>query len=277
MMECILCGAGVTSKDPGRYPYCRLCHYTGAAAEHQRADTLRLMEGLLPGARVGIDHTGGGCFWMAVRFPDSDRFYAMTDGDAGLPDGMQDWRYLGRHTDRDDEHDPDYNGTCLYDGAITLATAAERIKADRLEREELLTLDPNETLKEIGQIIEGLHQLPQGGTIARLIEQVEALDSWITRGGFLPERWNKRPAASLSGKDVYVVVTVGETRETRHVEVLEGMPRWDQEDGQELHVASVNGGDSRRVPWWNGQPTMTVLGSGYALLVSSPTAPWPCA
>jgi hypothetical protein len=46
-------------------------------------------------------------------------------------------------------------------------------------------MDPTATLKRIREICE------QGNAIdlAELIDLVEALDQWMTRGGFLPTQW----------------------------------------------------------------------------------------
>jgi hypothetical protein len=63
-------------------------------------------------------------------------------------------------------------------------------------------MDPNATLKSIMYKVERVHRwLKKDGTIGmdqemtdvfvgELADQIEALDGWITSGGFLPERWN---------------------------------------------------------------------------------------
>lgn len=123
--RCVLCGSGVTAKDPEKYPYCRACHYTGNAAEQIGADAWAPLREAFPEANVTVEHTGGGCFWLAVYFPDDKGFhYAMTNGEASLPeeDGAyirNGWGYVGRHyydyeADPNGEH-PDYNGTPILE------------------------------------------------------------------------------------------------------------------------------------------------------------------
>lgn len=112
---CNVCGGEVTSKDPEKYPFCRNCHYTGQAAEQLRADQIERFEKAFPDAQfVGVEHTGGGCFWLAIRYADSPKFFVLTDGEAGLPDWQPEgdddvwaplpdggWGYVGRHDDTD--------------------------------------------------------------------------------------------------------------------------------------------------------------------------------
>ena len=58
-------------------------------------------------------------------------------------------------------------------------------------------MDPNETLRRLRALaatILGDHENPDGNGVdqddaAALAEHVNALDEWITRGGFLPEPW----------------------------------------------------------------------------------------
>jgi hypothetical protein len=56
-------------------------------------------------------------------------------------------------------------------------------------------MDPNEALKEL---LELTHTELNGGvttntqvstTLNRMAELVDGLDGWITKGGFLPDRW----------------------------------------------------------------------------------------
>lgn len=122
-VTCTLCGGEVTAKDPVRYPYCRTCHYTGAAAEHIRGEQIAYFEKAFPGSRVAIEHTGGGCFWLAIRWPDSEKYIVLTDGEAALPtdpdtdDAIRGgWGYVGRHDDTDEESNADYEGSPLYFG-----------------------------------------------------------------------------------------------------------------------------------------------------------------
>lgn len=108
--RCEICGGGVTSPDPAAYPYCETCHYTGAVATLLRGKQIARFEQALPGAHVSVEHTGGGCFWMAVRFEEHADYYVFTDGEAELPEQENGgWRYVGLHSDVEDS--PHYEGT----------------------------------------------------------------------------------------------------------------------------------------------------------------------
>jgi hypothetical protein len=66
-------------------------------------------------------------------------------------------------------------------------------------------MDPNETLAEIREIllnggIGGRNLVKSYDNGNRLAELVEALDNWISRGGFLPDAWAKAYAKSKSTK-----------------------------------------------------------------------------
>lgn len=108
---CTLCGAEVTAKDPVAYPYCESCHYTGASADALNGEALAWFQQRLPSATVGVEHTGGGCFWLAFRWPDDPVYYTATDGEASLPDDWQKWGYLGRY-----DGDDDCEGFILLEG-----------------------------------------------------------------------------------------------------------------------------------------------------------------
>lgn len=90
-IECAICGDEVTSRVPEKYPYCMVCHYTGRAAEHLRAEQIERFRKALPECTVAIEHTGGGCFWLAVYPPGEQapghdpKFYIATDGEANVP------------------------------------------------------------------------------------------------------------------------------------------------------------------------------------------------
>lgn len=124
-VACVTCGNIVTAIDPVKFPYCKNCFYTGRAFEHLRADQLTPFREAFPEAGIAVEHTGGGCFWLAVTFPDDDVFYALTDGEACLPsvertgeaetpirDG---WGYVGRYaaTYGEDDGHPDADGTTI--------------------------------------------------------------------------------------------------------------------------------------------------------------------
>lgn len=55
-------------------------------------------------------------------------------------------------------------------------------------------MDPNANLQEQLSIAKAILADKQEHTFigVRLAELVEALDGWITRGGFLPESWGNR-------------------------------------------------------------------------------------
>lgn len=139
-MTCKICGGTVTATDPDAYPYCSVCHYTGRAAEAQREEQLKWFGEQFPAAEVRIDHTGGGCFWLAVQFPDEKRFYVATDGEASLPKTPRGgWGYVGRHSDN--ENDPDFDGTPIVswldpDDGAERYTDEQVVAAIRGDREE---------------------------------------------------------------------------------------------------------------------------------------------
>ncbi len=131
--RCDLCGGGVTSKDPERYPYCVSCHYTGAVAEHLRQEHLRPIREAFPDSEVEVWHTGGGCFMVAVAFADDEGYYGLTDGDAGLPSDEEGnpvpdgWGILVHYVD---EEDCD-GRVLLHENDITTERVVEAIRADR--------------------------------------------------------------------------------------------------------------------------------------------------
>lgn len=128
-VECLTCGAeevGVKAHASG-FDYCRNCFHTGRAYEDTRRAHLEELKAELPGWEVGIEHTGGGCFWLAFYPPNGNGyFYTATDGEASLPtvDGQpirDGWGYLARNfysNDREadpsvSEDHPDYEGTIV--------------------------------------------------------------------------------------------------------------------------------------------------------------------
>lgn len=60
-------------------------------------------------------------------------------------------------------------------------------------------MDPNANLKEIRAILAEAQKGISPNAADRLVELVEALDGWLTGGGFLPQPWNH--ARLLSGKE----------------------------------------------------------------------------
>ena len=159
--SCQICGGGVTSKDPEKYPYCRSCHYTGQVAEREHAEVISKLGSLLGAdAIVCIEHTGGGCFWLAVRYDGSPFYWIATDGEASIPDFAKgaSWGIVCRYADEEVAVDIDagdgsvwneYEGLPLlgsegYDdtgvGTLTHEQVAQAILADR------------EKLREIGRL-----------------------------------------------------------------------------------------------------------------------------
>ena len=52
-------------------------------------------------------------------------------------------------------------------------------------------MDPNETLAMIRELVRAGHAGKWSGTDAReLVDLTQALDDWLTRGGFLPDAWD---------------------------------------------------------------------------------------
>ena len=57
-------------------------------------------------------------------------------------------------------------------------------------------MDPNEALKRIRATVARLQETDDAGDndydpqdVSELYQHVQALDEWITRGGFLPDAW----------------------------------------------------------------------------------------
>jgi hypothetical protein len=121
-VECLTCGreeVGVKAHDAG-FDYCRNCYHTGVAAEDLRAAQLYGFRVAMPDWEVSVNHTGGGCFWLAFTPPETDgTFYAATDGEASLPevDGepiRDGWGIVCRYYmgEGEDDH-ADYEGTII--------------------------------------------------------------------------------------------------------------------------------------------------------------------
>ncbi len=99
---CATCGAEAQNSPESyaKYPYCRTCHYVGNAAEHEHEADLFAFREAFPDANVGVEHTGGGCFWLAFRWEDDPLYYIATAGEAELPD--------------DDRWDDGWGVVCAY-------------------------------------------------------------------------------------------------------------------------------------------------------------------
>ena len=52
-------------------------------------------------------------------------------------------------------------------------------------------MDPNETLKQIREVIRDLRdgEMPSMHAADTLADLFEGLDDWLTKGGFLPDAW----------------------------------------------------------------------------------------
>jgi hypothetical protein len=128
---CKTCGAeavGVKAHAAG-FDYCRNCYHTGRAYSDLRSEQLDGFRAAMPGWKVSVEHTGGGCFWLAFYPPNGGGyFYAATAGEASLPSTNDEddlpirggWGYVGRYfwNDEDDaasEEHPDYEGTMIYE------------------------------------------------------------------------------------------------------------------------------------------------------------------
>lgn len=148
-VKCEGCGAeavGVKAHAAG-FDYCETCFYTGRAYSQLREAQLADFRAQLPGWEVAVEHTGGGCFWLAFTPPDARGYmYAATDGEASLPDMDQKpirdgWGYVGRYFyDADDnaasEAHPDYEGTIVTEAkAITTADDDGTVDGDAYWRD----------------------------------------------------------------------------------------------------------------------------------------------
>lgn len=59
-------------------------------------------------------------------------------------------------------------------------------------------MDPNETLRQIRDLVVALSESADVDSDGfRLAERVSALDTWLSRGGFLPEWWRKNQPVSV--------------------------------------------------------------------------------
>jgi len=149
---CKSCG-GESQNEPqsyANYPYCRGCHYTGSAADDEHMNDLYAFRVAFPDAEyVGVEHTGGNCFWLCFRWADDPFYYVATDGEASLPDDEDGgwaagWGYVGRHFyDETVTDHPDEYGTELlvanpapFDGGkgVTKSQVITAIKKDRKAR-----------------------------------------------------------------------------------------------------------------------------------------------
>lgn len=131
---CRFCGNGVTASNPDT-DFCRSCYHSGTAFNDIFASEAEPFREAFPDCKVGFEHTGGGCWWFAI-YPDSDWYWAVTDGNAGIPefaDGEL-WGMALRY--HKDESHPDYEGINVISAARNVLTTREIIhfiKADMKE------------------------------------------------------------------------------------------------------------------------------------------------
>jgi hypothetical protein len=109
---CVYCGGGVTSTNP-EVDFCRSCHYTGTAKEHDIAPLIDALQSHDNVATAEVWHTGGGCFLLAVKLTDG-RIATCTAGEASLPNEHEPlWQVVGiwpseSAYDNDDYESVDY-------------------------------------------------------------------------------------------------------------------------------------------------------------------------
>ncbi len=105
---CKTCGKESTNsaESYAKFPYCRDCYYVGNAYEDIHINDLALFRRHFEDAWVGIEHTGGGCFWLAFRWDDDPIYYCATAGEAELPDDdrwSDGWGIVCRYNENNDE------------------------------------------------------------------------------------------------------------------------------------------------------------------------------
>lgn len=81
---CTFCGREVTSTKPD-IDYCEMCFYTGRSWERTLDPLIQRIQALAPDATVGVWHTGGGCFNLAVTLPSG----ALLTPSIGTGDGEE--------------------------------------------------------------------------------------------------------------------------------------------------------------------------------------------
>lgn len=150
---CKSCGGECENKPESyaKFPYCRSCYYVGAADEDIHMNDLALFRSSFPDACVGIEHTGGGCFWLAFRWEGDPAFYIATAGEASLPDDDRwndGWGVVCRYTEDEDGYmgddecvvlrESDFYGENGRPTFLTKRQVIAAIKKDRKERMKVL-------------------------------------------------------------------------------------------------------------------------------------------
>ena len=109
---CIYCGNAFTPIKATTI-MCAGCWFGGRHHEAQHPDLLYALRSVPGVDSATIDHTGGGCFGLAIRLTDKRFFFATLaykdDGgewscDVGVPDAGEPWG-LGIYTSEDGEED----------------------------------------------------------------------------------------------------------------------------------------------------------------------------
>lgn len=141
---CKCCGreAGNNPEQFEQYPYCRDCHYVGNAGEDIHLNDLAAFRTAFPDGDVGIEHTGGGCFWLSFRWEDDPVFYCATDGGASLPDDWSNgWGVVCRYQEDEngDMNDEEWDAIIESDfygdkGPATFLTKRQVIAAIKKDR-----------------------------------------------------------------------------------------------------------------------------------------------
>lgn len=80
-------------------------------------------------------------------------------------------------------------------------------------------MDPNECLKEILRLANQLlmtHQDDPPDEASELAEKVEALDEWLRKGGFLPQRWQEAQGGLVGRTQLLVEILKDLTMRESH-------------------------------------------------------------
>jgi hypothetical protein len=159
IVKCKTCKAAgrdtiVTAEDPVKYPFCKNCFYTGAAAEFLMSDVMVKIGKGVKGWEPSVWHTGGGCFALVLNKWDPEKQEIVKDGEYYMLTGddfevstiaTEGVGCIGRYLDEtEDNKTSEYAGTrmCMvYEGydwttadgtakKITLDQAIARIQLD---------------------------------------------------------------------------------------------------------------------------------------------------
>lgn len=70
-------------------------------------------------------------------------------------------------------------------------------------------MDPNEALRELRDLVKDTLAGPLNQTAIDLSERFEALDAWLSKGGFLPKPWQPKHGNSVPNKEVVIGIRQG--------------------------------------------------------------------